>query len=329
MKNIYVWAALILGLPGAALAQPSLEGLVAPFHHEEHAHEDHAEHHDREGDHDNHADHHDHEPHSVALSDAQAHESGVTTAKAKAMTLANQSTLHGRLTLLPDGLTHVRARFDGIVKDVLVTTGQSVTKGQPLAVVESNESLKNFQVRAPQAGIVHSLQVTAGELTREGPLLTLINAQTLWAELQIFPSVAPMIKAGQSVDLAIAEQNAHGMIDHIVVSDNNSPVSLARIKIDNTAAAFNPGTWLSGVVTTGTHKAKVAVHSLAIHELENQPVVFVKSGDQYQARAVKLGLSAEGFTEVLHGLEAGEEYALKQSYLFKADAEKAGAEHHH
>ena len=263
------------------------------------------------------------------LGNAEAKAAGVTTATAKAMTLATRHTLYGRLTLLPDGLTHVRARFDGIVKDVLVKTGEQVTKGQPLAVVESNESLKNFQVRAPQAGVVHSLQVTTGELTREGPLLTLINAQTLWAELQIFPSVALTIQAGQPVQLTIAGQKVAGVIDHIVVSDSNTPASLARIKIDNTHAGFNPGTWLTGEVTTGTHNAAVAVQTSAIHQLENKPVVFVKRGELYQARPIKLGFTAQDFTEVLSGLSVGEIYALSQSYLFKADAEKAGAEHHH
>lgn len=314
MKTVYLWAALAAGLPNAALAQPVLEGLTAPHDHHEH---------------DDHDEHDDHEPHITELGNAEAKAAGVTTATAKAMTLATRQALYGRLTLLPDGLTHVRARFDGIVKEVLVKTGEQVNKGQPLAVVESNESLKNFQVHAPQAGVVHSLQVTTGELTREGPLLTLINAQTLWAELQIFPSVASIIQAGQSVQLTIAGQKVAGVIDHIVVSDSNTPASLARIKIDNTHAGFSPGTWLTGEVTTGTHNAAIAVQTSAIHQLENKPVVFVKRGEQYQARPVKLGFAAEDLTEVLSGLSIGEIYALSQSYLFKADAEKAGAEHHH
>ena len=33
MKTVYLWAALALGLPSAALAQPALEGLTSPHDH--------------------------------------------------------------------------------------------------------------------------------------------------------------------------------------------------------------------------------------------------------------------------------------------------------
>lgn len=342
MNNVISVMAIALMISASPLAysQPAINSFFQHTEHQahdhqheddDHNHDDHdekAHQHDTDEDH-QHGEHDDHEPHAVKLDARAATTAGISVATAESKTLITEHTLYGRLTLLPDGLTHVRARFDGIVKHVLVHTGEQVRQGQPLAVVESNESLKNFDVVAPQAGRVHSLQVTAGELTREGPLLTLINTDVLWAELQVFPAATSVIRPGQAVALTMAGQVWQGTIDHIVASDSNQPVSLARIKVDNAAGAYVPGTWVSGAVVTGAQDVAIAVDNRALHMLESQTVLFVKNGETYQARPVTVGLRGKTFAEITSGLAAGEVYVVSQSYLFKADAEKASAEHHH
>ena len=58
-------------------------------------------------------------------------------------------------------------------------------------------------------------------------------------------------------------------------------------------------------------------------------MVFVKNGSEYTAHAIEVGRSDGQLTEVLSGLEIGDEYVTQNSYLLKADLEKAGASHDH
>lgn len=58
-------------------------------------------------------------------------------------------------------------------------------------------------------------------------------------------------------------------------------------------------------------------------------MVFIKVGDEYEIRPLELGISDGRFTQVLSGLNVGDDYVVNQSYLIKADIEKSGASHDH
>ena len=57
--------------------------------------------------------------------------------------------------------------------------------------------------------------------------------------------------------------------------------------------------------------------------------VFAQVGDVYEVRMLTLGRRDARSVEVLDGLAAGTVYVTDNSYLIKADIEKAGASHDH
>jgi cobalt-zinc-cadmium efflux system membrane fusion protein len=73
----------------------------------------------------------------------------------------------------------------------------------------------------------------------------------------------------------------------------------------------------------------VAVSADAIQTINDETVVFGRYGDDFEARPLKLGRSDGQSVEVLNGLNAGEKYAAKNSFLIKADLGKSGASHDH
>jgi len=78
-----------------------------------------------------------------------------------------------------------------------------------------------------------------------------------------------------------------------------------------------------------TRPAAHVVPLSALQTLEGKDVVFVRSGDTYTARPVRLGARDAGKVEVLEGLTPGEQVVVEQSYVVKADIGKAGASHEH
>jgi cobalt-zinc-cadmium efflux system membrane fusion protein len=97
----------------------------------------------------------------------------------------------------------------------------------------------------------------------------------------------------------------------------------------------NPkGLWRPGLPVTVALKAAeadvpVAVTADAVQTLDGRSVVFVRQGQQFEARTVELGRRDEHHVEVQKGLAAGERYAARNSFLVKADIGKAAAEHTH
>jgi len=107
------------------------------------------------------------------------------------------------------------------------------------------------------------------------------------------------------------------------------PYVIARVRIDNQSGRWTPGLLVKGLVITQQVDARIRVENDGIQLRERQPVVFVKSADGYRLRRIQPGLRGAEFTEILSGLEPGEEYVTGNSYLLKADLEKSGASHDH
>jgi cobalt-zinc-cadmium efflux system membrane fusion protein len=57
--------------------------------------------------------------------------------------------------------------------------------------------------------------------------------------------------------------------------------------------------------------------------------VYGRYGGNFEARPVQLGRSDGKYTEIVKGLQAGEQYAAKNSFLIKADLGKSEASHDH
>jgi cobalt-zinc-cadmium efflux system membrane fusion protein len=58
-------------------------------------------------------------------------------------------------------------------------------------------------------------------------------------------------------------------------------------------------------------------------------VVYLSDGHAFQAMPVELGKHDAKYVEVLSGIEPGDHYVSKHSYIIKADVEQSGASHDH
>ncbi len=67
----------------------------------------------------------------------------------------------------------------------------------------------------------------------------------------------------------------------------------------------------------------------SLQKFRDWDVVFVRVGDTYEVRPLKLGKRDAQRVEVLSGLKAGDQVVVEQSYVVKADIEKSGASHDH
>lgn len=135
------------------------------------------------------------------ISDSQIAASGISVSTAQAGTLAQTITLYGKTVIAAENQSLVQARFSGLITQLNVSVGDTVTAGQVIAEVESNSSFKRYAVKAPISGQVVARHANAGELTQATGLVSIVNEQQLWAELQAFPGQFSQLSQGQSVRL--------------------------------------------------------------------------------------------------------------------------------
>ena len=263
------------------------------------------------------------------ISAAMAQQAGIGTRAAGPATIERRMTSYGRLVADPEAITHIKARFPGLVKRVAASLGDTVQDGALLATIESNESLQTYPIRSPFDGTVTQRNINAGELAEGQSLFSVANLDTLWAELKIFPGQRQEILVGQTVRIESEGDQYQTSIDHLLPSSNNAPFVLARAEIDNAQGTLTPGQLVSADIVVERVDVPLAVDNRALQAFRDWTVVFIQIGDSYEIRPLELGRSDGRFTEVLSGLNPGDTYVVENSYLIKADIEKSGASHDH
>ena len=254
---------------------------------------------------------------------------GITTLTANSGEIKQRLTLYGTSTTEPSAVSHVRARFAGVITKLSVNVGDKVKKGQLIAEIESNNSLTRYSIHAAISGVITQRNANPGELANEQVLVTIEDHQKLWLELQVFATQKPKVAIGQAVTISMEQQSVDSTISQLLPSVKGSPFSIARVPLDNSQGTWSAGNLLSGSVVINKKSVSLIIDNRAVQVMAGKAVIFVKNEHGFAVREVMLGLSDSQFSQVLSGLNQGEVYGVNNSYLLKADLEKSSAEHHH
>lgn len=260
-----------------------------------------------------------------------AEASGMSVEDAGPAIIREDVTVYGRVVSDPESVSHVSARFDGVIREVQASIGEVVGKGQVLAVIEANDSLNNYTIKAPISGTVIDRHANPGETTDGRSLFTIVDTSSVWAELAVFPSDRSRVKVGAPVTVrtAIGDISIDGEIALLSpVAGANQSVT-ARVRLNNAEGLLAAGMYLTGEVEVAQYDVPLAVKRSGLQAFRDFTVVYALIGDEYEVRMLDLGRQDATWVEVLGGLEVGTTYVTKNSYVVKADIEKSGASHDH
>lgn len=260
-----------------------------------------------------------------------AHAAGIAVEVAGPATIRDHVTVYGRVVSDPENVSHVSARFNGVVRSVRASIGDEVEKGQVLAIIEANDSLNDYTIQAPISGTVIKRHANPGETTDDRSLFTIVDTSSVWAELAVFPSDRSRVAVGVPVTVrtAIGDISIDGEIALLSpVAGANQSVT-ARVPLDNPEGLLAAGMYLTGEVEVVRHDVPLAVKRAGLQAFRDFTVVYAQIGDVYEVRMLELGRQDDTWAEVLGGLEPGTFYVTENSYVIKADIEKSGASHDH
>lgn len=267
----------------------------------------------------------------VTIPAATAAASGVKTSTAGPATIRDALPLMGRVAIDRSRQAQVRARFPGIVRAVPVNLGDRVRRGQTLATVEGNDSMRHYAVTAPLDGVVLARNTNVGDVAGEAPLFEIADLSSVWIELNAIGRDADRLRPGQTVSVRPASggEALATRIDALVPITNAGMSVVARAQIPNQNGAWRPGMAVVGEVTVAQREVPLAVKISGLQRFRDFTVVFAKVGDTYEVRMLELGDRDGASVEVLGGLKPGTTYVSEQSFLIRADIEKSGASHDH
>lgn len=252
---------------------------------------------------------------SVTLTPEQTKILGIEVSKASARPMAELLTLNGQIQLLPNAQADVSVRISGAVTDVVANLGDSVTKGQVLATVQSRlvgDPPPSVAVKAPISGVIDARNVNLGQAVEPNTVLFHIsNREQLLVMAHVYEEDLGNIKIGQEVNVhALSYPKRVFLAKVMLIEPNLDPITRSvnvQISLDNKEGLLKPGMFVRSNVVLRFTKAALTVPNNSVLEAQSVNFVFVKRGLKYERRVVNLGASDDNYTEIKKGLVAGEE----------------------
>ncbi len=193
----------------------------------------------------------------------------------------------------------------------------------------SSASLSRFELRAPFDGTVVEKHLALGEAVKEdASIFTVSDLRTVWAEFNVAPKDLATVRVGQRVSVSSTafESKVAGRISYVgALLGEQTRSARARVTLTNPDGAWRPGLFVTVSVFGENQELPLTVPAEALH----QAMVFRAVPGGFEATPVKVGRSDGHVVEVLSGLHAGDQVAVKNSFVLKSELGKASAGHEH
>ena len=268
----------------------------------------------------------------TTIAQAAADAAGVKTEHADKAVMEESITAAGRVELQPQGKSEVRAWYPGRIMEMNKMIGDTVKRGEVVARVESSSSLQTYAIPAPMSGVVTERNANAGDIAADQSLYVLSDTTKVHAELFMFPGDAERVRVGQPVEIrsVAGSAAARSQVEVLLpTADINTQALTAHVELANDKMMWRPGMGVEGSIIVSRQTVPLAVRTRALQRFRDFTVVYIKVGETYEVRMLKLGRQTPEWTEVLGGLEPGAEYVTDNAFLIRADVEKSGATHDH
>ena len=235
--------------------------------------------------------------------------------------------LPGEIKLNAERSVDVRPTYAGRVKTMDGSLGASVGRGQPLALIFSNESLSDYVVQSPISGTIVARPASPGSVVdHESVLYTIANLSTVWLDFPIYEQHLGRVHRGQRVQVRAEGGpaiSAAGTVSYVGPTlDVDTRTTYARAVLANGDRRWQPGRLVTAVVVLERVTVPVAVPEDAIVRMGTGAAVFRADSTGFEVQPVVVGRSDGTTTEIVSGLEPGARIVSRNAVLLKAELEK-------
>ncbi|WP_262503848.1 efflux RND transporter periplasmic adaptor subunit [Sphingosinithalassobacter sp. CS137] len=187
---------------------------------------------------------------------------------------------------------------------------------------------RTYAVFAPASGIVTEIGARPGARVEPGQsIVTIAGLSRVWVVAEIPEAALAAVKVGQPVDVSFAaypREVREGSVDYIYPSLNpETRTARVRVTLANPGLRLKEGMF-ANVIVQGTGGMTLTVPSEAVIATGERTVVVTRRDGAFVPVEVQTGTVANGFTEILSGLEPGDEVVLSGQFLIDSEASLSG-----
>jgi membrane fusion protein, copper/silver efflux system len=180
-------------------------------------------------------------------------------------------------------------------------------------------------LRAPFSGTIISASVPAGhQLAAGADLFEIADLDTLWVIANLNEKDISYVRPGSTATVTVPAwpgETFSGRLSLIGdIEDETTRTVKTRIEIGNPQRKLKPGMYAEVTLTAPAEKQILAVPESAVRDVEARQVVFQPGPNgTFVPRSVKTGRHADGWVEIIEGLQEGDEIVTEGSFSLKAE----------
>ncbi|OGS36846.1 MAG: hypothetical protein A2293_04260 [Elusimicrobia bacterium RIFOXYB2_FULL_49_7] len=197
-----------------------------------------------------------------------------------------------------------------------------------LLLLEKSRTPKRvLSILSPADGLVAEKMVVEGQAIEMGMMLyKIVDYSRIWALCDVYQQDAPFVVLHQKAALDISflpGKPFFGEITYVAPELNAvSRTFTVRIELLNTPdLAVKPGMVATASLFISQRPEMVVVPDEAVIHSGLRTLIILSRGNGYfEPRDVTIGLSAEGLTEVLTGVKAGDDIVVSSQFLIDSES---------
>lgn len=186
---------------------------------------------------------------------------------------------------------------------------------------------KTLPIYSPANGIVTDKMIVEGDNIMTGMnLFKIADLSNVWVIAEIYQFELPWVKVGQTADIELSYlpgRSYKGKITYIYpYLGMETKTVKVRVELKNTSSYdFKPGMFANVIIKSPINIESIAVPEQAIIRSGERDIAIISLGNGYfEPREVKLGVSANGYVQILDGIHEGEQIVTSSQFLIDSES---------
>ena len=162
-------------------------------------------------------------------------------------------------------------------------------------------------------------------ITPRTELFTIADLSRVWILADIYEYELPWVELGDEGQIsvsAVPDRTFAGNVSYIYPTvDMKTRTVKVRFEVDNPGLVLKPGVFANVTLRSNEQPNAVVIPEEAVIRSGPRSAVFiVREGGKFEPRDVTLGIAAEGYVQVLDGLDGSEEVVTSAQFLIDSES---------
>lgn len=185
---------------------------------------------------------------------------------------------------------------------------------------------KSLHIHSPASGVVMNVGARQGQyVTPQTELYLLADLKKVWVYVDIYEQELPWVRVGDRAEMELAGIPGRTFSGHVgfifPYAESKTRTIKIRIEFSNPDFALKPDMFADVTVFSGKRKQAIVIPTRAIIRSGTREQVFVvREPGKFEPREVKLGITSEGLTQIVEGLNEGEKVVTSAQFLIDSES---------